>query len=154
MPTERPTKPPAPNPLEPVKRVGGRRSEFGTRVARRVDCARCGRSDHIAYVPKDRSRALCRECAGEVLRAYEHGVKARAPMRDASCNLCGAPFSLPVTVIDDGDLLCPSCLRGWTSWQGSLETPFEEREGARTESRRAGTLLRRRGKDSPDTDDT
>jgi hypothetical protein len=130
--------------LKPITRVGGVRSEFGTRVARRVDCARCGRSDHVAYIPKERERALCRDCAAEVLRAYEHGVKARMPMRDAACNLCGTPFQLPITAEDDGDLLCPSCLRGWTGWQGSLETPFAERAGTTLENRRSGNKVRRR----------
>lgn len=132
--------------LKPVKRIGGARSEFGTRISRRVDCARCGRSDHVPYVPRERERALCRSCAAEVLRAYEHGVKARVPTRPATCNLCGTPFDLPITAEDDGDLLCPSCLRGWTSWQGSLETPYEERASKAVESRRAGTKLRRRPK--------
>lgn len=131
-------------PKNGVKRVGGARNEFGTRVARRIDCSRCGRSDHIAYVPKDRAKAMCRDCAAEVLRLYEHGVKARAEMRHVSCNLCGTPFDLPVTVEDDGDLLCGSCLRGFTAWQGSVDVPFEERTKAQAESRRAGTLIRRR----------
>lgn len=134
--------------LKPVKRIGGVRSEFGTRIARRVDCARCGRSDHVPYVPRDRERALCRDCAAEVLRAYEHGVKARVPMRSANCNLCGTPFELPVTAYDDGDLLCPSCLKGWTTWQGSLETPYPERTATEVEKHRAGTRLRRRPKGS------
>ena len=140
--------------LPPVKRVGGARSEFGTRIARRVDCARCGRSDHVPYAPKDRSHALCRACAAEVLRTYEHGVKARVPMRPATCNLCGTPFDLPITAEDDGDLLCPNCLRGWTTWQGSLETPYEERVAPKVEHRRSGTKLRRRSKegDAPNPD--
>lgn len=131
--------------MKPVTRVGGSRNEFGTRVARRVDCSRCGRSDHVSYIPKEKHRALCRTCAAEVARAYEHGVKARVPMREVPCNLCGKTFALPVTAEDDGDLLCPDCLRGWTTWQGSVDTPHAERQHARTERRRAGTTLRRRG---------
>lgn len=131
-----------------VKRVGGVRNEFGTRIARRIDCSRCGRSDHVQYAPKNREKALCRECAAEVLRLYEHGVKARADVRVVPCNLCGTPFDLPVTVEDDGDLLCRSCLRGFTSWQGSLDTPFEERSQVQAESRRSGTLIRRRKDES------
>ncbi len=127
-----------------VKRVGGARNEFGTRVARRIDCSRCGRSDHIAYVPKQREKALCRDCAIEVLRMYEHGVKARVATRVVPCNLCGTPFDLPETVEDDGDLLCGSCLRGFTAWQGSVDVPFDERTRAHAEPRRSGTLIRRR----------
>jgi hypothetical protein len=134
-------------PVKPVTRVGGKRNEFGTRVARRVDCARCGRSDHVAYIPKEMGRALCRGCAAEVLSAYEHGVKAQVPMRDANCNLCGIPFTLPAAVEDDGDLLCPNCLKGWTTWQGSVDTPHQERTQTQLENRRSGTKLRRRSKE-------
>lgn len=133
---------------ETVKRVGGARNEFGTRVARRIDCSRCGRSDHIAYVPKDRAKALCRDCAVEVLRMYEVGVKARVSTRVVPCNLCGTPFDLPANVEDDGDLLCRSCLRGFTAWQGSVDVPFDERSRAHAEPRRSGTLIRRRKDDA------
>lgn len=131
-------------PVDAVKRVGGARNEFGTRIARRIDCSRCGKSDHVAYVPKDRARALCRGCATEVLDLYEVGVRARAAVREVDCNLCGIRFGLPANVEDDGDLLCPSCLRGFTAWQGSVDVPFEERAALKTETRRAGTALRRR----------
>lgn len=134
----------SPSPVPSIKRIGGKRNEFGTRIARRVDCVRCGRSDHVAYVPREMGRALCRACAAEVARTVEFGVKARVPTRDVPCNLCGITFALPVTAEDDGDLLCPSCLKGWTTWQGSLETPHEERGMAELENRRSGTKLRRR----------
>lgn len=132
-----------------VLRMGGPRTEFGTRISRRIECARCGREDHVPYVPRERDKALCRECAAEVLRAFEEGVRAKTPTRPATCNLCGTPFELPITAFDDGDLLCPPCLRGWTAWQGSLEVPYEERKHAVLESHRAGTKLRRRKKPRP-----
>lgn len=128
-----------------VKRVGAPRGEFGTRVARRVECHRCGRTDHVPYAPKDGDKALCRACAVEVLEAYEVGVKAKVKVRRETCNLCGTPFDLPVNVEDDGDLLCRNCLRGFTAWQGGLDTPYEERASAKVEPRRSGTVLRRRG---------
>ncbi|HEY4221787.1 MAG TPA: hypothetical protein VGO62_10595 [Myxococcota bacterium] len=124
--------------------VGGPRNEHGTRVARRVTCSRCGSTDHIPYVPKDTSKALCRNCAVEVLQMHEAGVKVRMPTRDAVCNLCGTPFQMPIAVEDDGDPLCLSCLQGFTSWQGSIDTPFHERQNVVVEERLSGALIRKK----------
>lgn len=127
--------------------VGGPRNEHGTRIARRVTCGRCGTADHVPYVPKDPSKALCSACAIEVLKTYDSGVKVRMPTKTTPCNLCGVPFALPITADDDGDPLCPSCLRGFTSWQGSVDVPFGERQGAVVEERLSGALVRKRKKD-------
>lgn len=127
-----------------ARRVGGARNEFGTRIARRIECTRCGKEDHVPFVPKDAARALCRACAMEVLKTYEEGVRVRMPTKPAVCNLCGKPFSLPVAAEDDGDPLCESCLKGFTSWRGSLDVPFAEREKQVLEPRRAGTVLRKK----------
>lgn len=131
-------------PKSGAKIVGGPRNEHGTRVARRVTCARCQSADHVPYVPKDPSKALCRTCASEVLMTYEAGVRVRTPTRKTACNLCGAPFELPVSAEDDGDPLCPSCLRGFTSWQGSVDVPFAERGNVVVEERLSGALVRKR----------
>src|SRR5262245_6321315 len=63
-----------PSLLDGPKFVGGPRNEHGTRVARRVTCARCGTSDHVPYVPKNPANALCRNCAAEVLKTFESGT--------------------------------------------------------------------------------
>ena len=128
-------------------RLGGPRNEWGTRIARRVTCGRCGAEDHVPYVPRDASRALCRACATEVLKAYEVGVKVRTETRPVTCNLCGTPFQLPVNVVDDGDLLCPNCLRGFATWSGSIDTPFSERENRVLLERRTGVVVRTRRSD-------
>jgi hypothetical protein len=133
-----------------VKRMGAPRGEFGTRVARRVECHRCGSPDHVPYAPKDSSKALCRACAVIVLEAYEIGVQAKVKTRPEKCNLCGVPFDLPLNVEDDGDLLCRNCLRGFTAWQGGLDTPYAERSSTKVEPRRSGTVLRRRGEPGDD----
>jgi hypothetical protein len=124
--------------------VGGARNEHGTRVARRVVCGRCGVEDHVPYVPRDESRALCRGCAALVLRAYEVGTKAPTDTRPETCNLCGSPFRIPLAVPDDGDPLCPNCLRGFTTWSGSIDTPWTERQGRTLEARGSGVVVRRR----------
>lgn len=135
-------------PASPLaRRVGGARNEFGTRISRRITCTRCGKEDHVPFVPKDASRALCRDCAAEVIRTYEEGVRVRTPTKPAKCNLCGTPFDLPITAEDDGDPLCKNCLQGFTTWRGSLDTPFAERERQVLEPRRAGTMLRKRHDD-------
>jgi CxxC-x17-CxxC domain-containing protein len=144
-PGGRQQKPPPPPDAErkPIF-VGGRRNEFGTRISRRIDCSRCGAEDHVPYVPKNEARVLCRSCAKEVLAAYEVGQKVKTPTRAESCNLCGAPFQMPTSVPDDGDPLCPSCLRGFTTWSGSLDTPWEERQATVMEERRPGLVVRKK----------
>lgn len=101
----------------------------------------------MPYVPKDPTKALCRSCAIEVLKTYDAGVKVRMPTKTTKCNLCGTPFELPVAAEDDGDPLCPSCLRGFTSWQGSVDVPFDERQDVVVEERLSGALVRKRKKD-------
>lgn len=127
--------------------VGGERNEFGTRIARRIACGRCGSEDHVPYVPKDPTKALCRACAALTLRAYEVGTKAPVDTRPETCNLCGTPFRIPLAVVDDGDPLCPSCLRGFTTWSGSIDTPFRERQGRVIEARKNGVVVRKKNLD-------
>ena len=127
--------------------VGGERNEFGTRIARRIACGRCGSDDHVPYVPKDRTKALCRACAALTLRAYEMGTKAPVDTRPETCNLCGTPFRIPLAVVDDGDPLCTSCLRGFTTWSGSIDTPFHERQGRTIEARKNGVVVRKKNRD-------
>jgi hypothetical protein len=124
--------------------VGGPRNEHGTRVARRVACGRCGAEDHVPYAPRDASKALCRACAALVLRAYEVGTRAPTETRPETCHLCQTPFRIPISVKDDGDPLCPNCLRGFATWSGSLDTPFEERQQRIIETRRTGVVVRKR----------
>jgi hypothetical protein len=125
--------------------IGGQRNEHGTRVSRRIDCQRCGKSDHVPWTKNNEPFALCRTCAAEVLATFEVGLKERVKTNHVDCNLCGKPFDIPVTVEDDGDLLCRSCLRGFMDWQGDLDTPYAERTERTSQPRRSGTLLRRRG---------
>jgi hypothetical protein len=124
--------------------VGGARNEHGTRVARRVVCGRCGSEDHVPYVPKESGKAMCRACAALVLRAYEVGTKVPVETRPETCNLCGTPFRIPLAVVDDGDPLCPNCLRGFMTWSGSIDTPFSERQGRVIEARGQGVVVRKK----------
>jgi hypothetical protein len=126
--------------------IGGPRNEFGTRVARRITCSRCGNVDHVPHAPKDLSRALCRSCAGEVLKTYEVGTRVRET-RPCVCTLCQRTFQLPISVeLKDDVALCPDCLRGFATWTGGLGSTPEERESVEVEQRLGGTLVRRRKK--------
>jgi len=127
--------------------VGGARNEFGTRIAKRITCSRCGNDDHVPHAPRDASKAMCRACAALVLRAYEVGTRAPVETRAETCNLCGTPFRIPLSVKDDGDPLCPSSLRGFTTWQGSIDTPFEERQNRVLEQRKPGVVVRKKNLD-------
>mgnify|MGYP000164769259 CR=1 FL=1 len=131
---------------EKPMRVGGVRNEHGTRVARRVECAKCSAIDHVSYLDKNREFALCRTCAEDMLNVFEVGRKKSMPTRPETCNLCGVPFEIPVTAEDDGDPLCQNCLREWLGWQGSIDQPYEERQRNLLEKKRPGIALRRRPK--------
>ena len=124
--------------------IGGPRNEFGTRVARRVTCSRCGKDDHVPYAPRNVGRALCRACAAEVLNTWEVGTRAKMETKPAVCSLCKKPFALPVRVELTDEILCPDCLRGFATWTGGLDTPWENRQEAVVEQRVGGTLVRRR----------
>lgn len=124
--------------------VGGARNEFGTRIAKRITCCQCGKEDHVPHAPKDASKAMCRACAALLLRAYEVGTRAPLDTRPEICNLCGTPFRIPLAVVDDGDPLCSSCLRGFTTWQGGIDTPFAERQGRVLEARKNGVVVRKK----------
>ncbi len=124
--------------------VGGARNEHGTRIARRIVCTRCGAEDHVPFVPRNETRAMCRACAALLLRAYEVGTRAPVETRAETCNLCGSPFRIPLSVKDDGDPLCPNCLRGFMTWSGSIDTPFVERQGRVIETRGAGVVVRKK----------
>lgn len=124
--------------------VGGARNEFGTRIAKRITCSRCGNDDHVPHAPRDASKAMCRACAALVLRAYEMGTQAPVATRPETCNLCGTPFRIPLTVKDDGDPLCPNCLRGFTTWQGGIDTPFADRQDRVLEQRKPGVVVRKK----------
>lgn len=127
--------------------VGGARNAFGTRIAKRIKCARCGNDDHVPHAPKDSTKTLCRACAALTLRAYEVGTRAPVDTRPEICNLCGTPFRIPIAVVDDGDPLCINCLRGFTTWSGSIDTPFPERQGRTIEARKNGVVVRKKNLD-------
>lgn len=131
-------------PEKKETRVGGARNNYGTRISRHIECSRCGADDHVPFVPKDMKRALCRPCAVEVLKTYEVGVRVRVELKKIDCNLCGKPFEIPASVEDDGDLLCRDCLQGFTSWSGSVDTPYQERNQVAYVPQSNGTLLRKR----------
>lgn len=126
--------------------VGGPKNQFGTRVARRITCSRCGEVDHVPHAPRDLSRALCRSCAREVLKTYEAGTRVPVPMQPAVCSLCKKPFALPAKVELTDEILCPDCLRGFATWTGGIDSAWESRQDVVLEQRVGGTLVRRRKK--------
>ncbi|MCC7074718.1 MAG: hypothetical protein IT383_25640 [Deltaproteobacteria bacterium] len=126
--------------------IGGPKNEFGTRVARRITCSRCGAVDHVPHAPRKLERALCRACAVEVLKTYEVGTRMPVQTRPAVCSLCKKPFALPVKVELTDEILCPDCLRGFATWTGGIDTTWDQRQDVVIEARVSGTLVRRRKK--------
>ena len=128
------------------KFVGGARNEFGTRTLRRIECNRCKKSDMVAYMPKERSRALCNACAKELLDIYEVGAQLPKEMVDRACDQCARIFPLNKK-IDEEVVFCPDCFRGFATWQGDKDLDPNAR--SRGESRKSGTLLRRKFENDP-----
>src|SRR3989338_4748421 len=125
--------------------VGGFRNAHGTRIAKRVHCSACGAEDHITS-RHSRTRgglAYCRACARKLINAIEVGTKAPRQMKGHRCSNCQQDFQLPVHVKIEKGCLCPSCLKGFETWQGSKEMTVEERANLHCEIRQPGLLLRR-----------
>jgi CxxC-x17-CxxC domain-containing protein len=129
-----------------AKTVGAARQEFGTRTSRRIDCTRCGKSDHVPFVPRNRENVLCRACAEEVVNVYEVGVQLPRAMRDATCAVCQVTFQISEKVPEDAEVLCRECLRGNATWQGGLHQDPSERGDGQSESLPSGLRLRKRKK--------
>jgi hypothetical protein len=131
--------------VAPVRRVGEPKGEHGTLTSRRVRCIRCKKVEHIQGAPRDRTLALCRSCAEEVLHIYEAGALAKPKPVEATCAQCGVKFELPITArerLADEEVLCRDCLRGFASWQGPIDRPAT-REKELGEPRRPGVRLRK-----------
>lgn len=72
-------------PLVKARKV---RSEFGTRVARKVVCTACGAEDTIHFAPRSEDGALCRRCASERLGVIDPDANI-APDQKVRCERCG-----------------------------------------------------------------
>ena len=114
------------------------RSEFGTRVARKVTCSACGAEDTIHFAPKDDERALCRRCAADRLGVID--VEANiGPERRERCDRCGL-FVVRVCTFED-PLDCKEHARALS---------LRQKDRARSAERSANGVLRvRRAKPEP-----
>jgi hypothetical protein len=129
---------------EPRPRLGEARNEHGTRTARRVRCTRCGKVDHVPGGPRDKGKVMCRACLEEVMELFEVGVREKKKTKPADCTVCGKHFDLPLSIdVDDEEIVCFDCMRGFTTWQGAVNRP-ETRGGELGEARRPGVRLRKK----------
>jgi hypothetical protein len=125
--------------------VGGARNVHGTRICKRVKCEKCGVEDYITSRPKSGKETWCRSCAQELLHAFDSGVRIPTPLVKKRCGICACIFDLPVTARVKGPRpLCSNCMKGFEVWQGSLDMSPQMREQMTLESRRSGTMLRKR----------
>jgi CxxC-x17-CxxC domain-containing protein len=92
------------------------RSAHGTRVARRVVCASCGKTDIIDFAPRDVSTALCRDCAFQQLRFRDPDNPAHFA-HTITCATCGRIAKVPFEPKDPSAVECPDCYRGIESKQ-------------------------------------
>lgn len=93
------------------------RQTHGTQVRFQVECARCGRSDVLSFVPKTLGEMLCRACAEEVFGSdWAHGrpIAGRTEY-PFTCAECGAEGTVPFEPDGRRPLLCNACFRGEAS---------------------------------------
>ena len=57
------------------KRDQSPRNVHDTRVATAIVCCHCGKDDRLPFVPRNKSQAMCRDCAAEHLDIHLPGAK-------------------------------------------------------------------------------
>lgn len=129
--------------------VGGARNGHGTRICRRIVCARCEETDYISVRTKSSTNALCRKCARILIAAYEEGVQVRFQRTLIQCSRCSKECEVPDRLKGESEVLCLDCLRGFEVWRGSLSNPYFARNPiGRFVIGNNGTVLRK-GKQAP-----
>lgn len=89
------------------------RNEHGTRVARRIVCAHCGKSDTVDFAPRDPAATFCRACAFTQLNVVDPDERALRT-RVRPCSACGRPADVDR---QGPDILCGDCFLGIESQQ-------------------------------------
>lgn len=110
---------------EGVRKV---RSPHGTRVARSIVCAKCGKSDTVHFAPRDAARALCRRCAADLLGIEDEDAGIRKE-RVLTCTECGKEER--TSYAKDAPFLCKDCARGIWSKQQDRTKSAERLDGKR-----------------------
>ena len=87
------------------------RTEFGTRVARRINCNSCGKSDTIDFVPKDGSNILCRKCAYEKYNVHDPDQQALSEYT-YKCASCSIEFKSRLFFENEDEIKCSNCYMG------------------------------------------
>jgi len=97
------------------------RTVHGTRVARRIKCSACGKSDTIDFAPKDPTKVLCRKCAFETYGVLDPDDVALRT-QSVKCSVCRKNFDLttdPERGPDAGMPVCRDCRNGVETKQGN-----------------------------------
>ena len=106
--TREPAEPEKKTKAPKVKKV---RTEFGTRVARRITCTACGKSDTIDFVPQDGGAIVCRQCAYEKYNVHDPDRKDFSEY-DYDCSTCGVKFKSGIFFEDENEIQCSNCYMG------------------------------------------
>lgn len=112
--------PKAPGDAPPPRTIHKVRNPHGTRVARRITCSACGKSDTIDFAPKDPAAALCRRCAFERYGVLDPDDAAQRTLR-TRCGVCRKFFEMIVDAKrgpDRGVATCNDCKAGVVTEQG------------------------------------
>lgn len=127
-------------PLIKARKV---RSEFGTRVARKVVCSACGAEDTIHFAPRKDEAAMCRRCAADRLGVIDQDANI-APDRSIRCERCQMYVRKPCDFEDPLD--CKEHARSLA---------LRQKDRTRTAERTGGGVIRvrRPAKAAPPTED-
>jgi|GEM_PF-2608780 len=68
------------------------RSEFGTRVAKRITCSHCGKSEHVSFIPHENKPIYCRACAELELGVVDDSLGEKQEIL-TTCPGCKQVFS-------------------------------------------------------------
>ncbi len=103
----------------PTRAMNKVRTAHGTRVARRITCASCGKADTIDFAPKDPSRVLCRKCAFEAYGVLDPDDVSLRTHR-VRCGVCRKMFDRVVDPkhTESGLATCSDCRAGIETAQG------------------------------------
>lgn len=91
-------------PKKPQTVIRAVRTPHGTRVMKRIVCTQCGKSDTLAFVPRDNHPMLCKECA-ELDLAVRDESPTKKSERTVKCRVCAKA----VVAGPDDDKICHEC---------------------------------------------
>lgn len=103
------------------------RNQFGTRLASRVNCEKCGKVDYVTVRVASSKQQFCRDCAEKILYTFDQGRIIAEKQTDCVCTKCQRHFLATLALTKKKEqLLCLDCLRGFDVWRGKASVLRKE----------------------------